>query len=195
MTDASQSAGSGMDAGVLFAGMPRRALFNLPNTISLSRVVLALAFVLVSEPWDRIALIAVAGLTDFMDGWLARREKSESNAGALLDPIADRIFVFVAISTYLVEGQLTTAQYFIFLTRDLATAVGFLVAKIIPTLRPAVFRARMLGKIVSVIQLITLVAIILVPELTGYLVAAIGIVSAASIVDYTIALWRGRARS
>jgi CDP-diacylglycerol--glycerol-3-phosphate 3-phosphatidyltransferase/cardiolipin synthase len=53
----------------------------------------------------------------------------------------------------------------------------------------------MLGKIVTVIQLITLVAIILVPELTGYLVAAIGIVSAASIVDYTIALWRGRTRS
>jgi len=175
--------------------MGRRALLNLPNTMSLSRVVLALAFVLVSEPWDRIALIAVAGLTDFMDGWLARREKSESNAGALLDPIADRIFVFVAISTYLVEGQLTTAQYFVFLTRDLATAVGFVVAKIIPTLRPAVFRARMLGKIVTVLQLVTLVAIILMPELTQPLVVTIGVVSAASIVVYTIARWRERARS
>jgi phosphatidylglycerophosphate synthase len=170
-------------------------MFNLPNTMSLSRVVLALAFVLVSEPWDRIALIAVAAFTDFMDGWLARHEKTESTAGALLDPIADRIFVFVAISTYLVEGQLTTAQYFIFLTRDLATAVGFIVAKIIPTLRPAVFRARMLGKIVTVVQLITLVTIIVMPELTDALIMTIGVVSAASIVDYTIALWRGRARS
>ena len=175
--------------------MSRRALFNLPNTMSLSRVVLALAFVLVSEPWDRIALIAVAAFTDFMDGWLVRHEKTESTAGALLDPIADRIFVFVAISTYLVEGQLTTAQYFIFLTRDLATAAGFIVAKIIPTLRPAVFRARMLGKIVTVVQLITLVAIVVVPELTDALILTIGLVSAASIVDYTIALWRGRARS
>ncbi len=163
--------------------------------MSLSRVVLALAFVLVSEPWDRIALIAVAGLTDFMDGWLARHKKSESSAGALLDPIADRIFVLVAISTYLVEGQLTTTQYFVFLTRDLATALGFVVAKIIPTLRPAVFRARMLGKIVTVLQLVTLVTIILVPELTQVLVVTIGVVSAASIVDYTIALWRERARS
>ena len=163
--------------------------------MSLSRVVLALAFVLVSEPWDRIALIAVAGLTDFMDGWLARHKKAESATGALLDPIADRIFVLVAISTYLVEGQLTTGQYFIFLTRDLATAVGFVVAKIIPTLRPAVFRARMLGKIVTVVQMVTLVAIILVPELTWMLILTIGVVSAASIVDYTIALWRGRARS
>jgi phosphatidylglycerophosphate synthase len=109
--------------------------------------------------------------------------------------IADRIFVFVAISTYLVEGQLTTAQYFIFLTRDLATAAGFIVAKIIPTLRPAVFRARMLGKIVTVVQLITLVAIVVMPELTDALILTIGLISAASIVDYTIALWRGRARS
>jgi CDP-diacylglycerol---glycerol-3-phosphate 3-phosphatidyltransferase len=174
--------------------MNRSALFTLPNTVSLSRVVLALAFVLVSEPWDRIALIAVAGFTDFIDGWLARHEKSESTAGALLDPLADRIFVFVAISTYLVEGLLTTGQYFIFLTRDLATAVGFIVAKIIPTLRPAVFRARTLGKIVTVVQMITLVTIIVMPELTDSLILTIGIISLASIVDYTIALWRGRTR-
>jgi CDP-diacylglycerol--glycerol-3-phosphate 3-phosphatidyltransferase len=174
--------------------MNRSALLTLPNTVSLSRVVLALAFVLVSEPWDRIALIAVAGFTDFIDGWLARHEKSESTAGALLDPLADRIFVFVAISTYLVEGLLTTGQYFIFLTRDLATAVGFIVAKIIPTLRPAVFRARMLGKIVTVVQMITLVAIIAMPEMTRVLIIAIGILSLASIVDYTIALWRARTR-
>jgi CDP-diacylglycerol---glycerol-3-phosphate 3-phosphatidyltransferase len=175
--------------------MTRRAWLNLPNTISLSRVVLALAFVLVSEPWDRIALIAVAGLTDFMDGWLARHRRDESTAGALLDPLADRIFVLVAISTYLVDGMLTTGQYFVFLTRDIATGLGFLVAKIIPTLRPAVFRARLLGKIVTVIQLITLVAIVVLPELTDILIATIGVISAASIVDYTIALWRGRVRS
>jgi phosphatidylglycerophosphate synthase len=174
--------------------MNRGALLTLPNTVSLSRVVLALAFVLVSEPWDRIALIAVAGFTDFIDGWLARHEKSESTAGALIDPLADRIFVFVAISTYLLEGLLSTGQYFIFLTRDLATAAGFIVAKIIPTLRPAVFRARMLGKIVTVVQLITLVVIIVMPELTNFLILSIGLISAASIVDYSFALWRGRTR-
>jgi phosphatidylglycerophosphate synthase len=172
-----------------------RSLVTLPNTISLSRVVLALAFVLFSDSWARITLIAVAGFTDFMDGWLARHEKTESTAGALLDPLADRIFVLVAISTYLVEGQLTTGQYFLFLTRDIATAVGFLVAKIIPTLRPAVFRARLLGKIVTVVQLVALVAILILPELTDILIVTIAVISAASVVDYTIALWRGRARS
>jgi hypothetical protein len=42
--------------------------------------------------------------------------------------------------------------------------------------------------------LVTLVAIIVVPELTNALVLTIGVLSVASIVDYTIALWRGRAR-
>src|SRR5205823_12970475 len=161
-----------------------------PNTISLSRVVLAVAFVLVPNPWDRIALVTVAGFTDFMDGWFARLAKKESTTGALLDPLADRIFVFVAISTYLFEGALTTGQYFVFLTRDIATAIGFLVAKIIPTLRPAVFRARMLGKIVTILQLVTLATIVVMPELTAALIATIGLVSAASIVDYTIAFGR-----
>ena len=173
----------------------RRSLVTLPNTISLSRVLLALAFVLIPNLWARVILIVVAGITDFMDGWLARHGKNESTAGALIDPLADRIFVFVAITTYLVEGVLSTGQYFVFLTRDIATAVGFLVAKIIPTLRPAVFRARMLGKIVTVVQLITLVVVVVLPELTDVLIATIGVLSAASIVDYTIALWRGRTRS
>lgn len=174
--------------------MTRGAVFTLPNSISLSRLVLALGFVLIQGTWERVAIIVVAGFTDFIDGWIARHEKAESETGALIDPIADRIFVFVAISAYLVEGRFTAAQYFIFLARDIATAVGFLVAKIIPWLRPAVFRARMLGKIVTVLQLIALVAVLLTPQYTTPLVIAIGLTSAAAIVDYTLGLWRARTR-
>ena len=52
----------------------------------------------------------------------------------------------------------------------------------------------MLGKIVTVVQLITLVAVIVMPELTNILILIIGVISAASIIDYTIALWRARIR-
>jgi len=160
----------------------------------MSRLVLALGFVLIAGTWERVAIIVVAGITDFMDGWLARHEKAESETGALIDPLADRIFAFVAITVYLVEGRFTPGQYLIFLSRDIATAVGFLVAKIIPWLRPAVFRARMLGKLVTVLQLVALVAVLVTPAYTTPLVIGIGILSAAAIVDYTVALWRGRAR-
>lgn len=174
--------------------MTRGAVFTLPNSISLSRLVLALGFVLIPGSWERVAIILIAGFTDFIDGWIARHEKEESETGALIDPLADRVFVFVAISVYLVEGRFTAGQYFIFLARDIATAFGFLVAKIIPWLRPAVFRARMLGKIVTVLQLIVLVAVLVTPGFTMPLVIAIGLVSVAAIVDYTVALWRGRTR-
>ncbi|HLA13777.1 MAG TPA: CDP-alcohol phosphatidyltransferase family protein [Gemmatimonadaceae bacterium] len=174
--------------------MTRGAVLTLPNLISLSRLVLALGFVLIQGTWERVAIILVAGFTDFIDGWIARHEKEETETGALIDPLADRIFVFVAISAYLVEGRFTAGQYFIFLSRDIATAVGFLVARLVPWLRPAVFRARMLGKIVTVLQLITLVAVLVTPAYTTLLVIAIGVVSAASIIDYTVALWRARAR-
>jgi hypothetical protein len=45
-----------------------------------------------------------------------------------------------------------------------------------------------------VIQLITLVTIIVLPETTSFMILTIGVISLASIVDYTGALWRGRTR-
>jgi phosphatidylglycerophosphate synthase len=175
--------------------MPRTTrLWNVPNVISLSRMGLAVAFVVLHDPLARIVLVAIAAVTDFLDGFIARVANQRSVAGALIDPIADRIFVLAAVSAFLFDGLLTTGQYFIFLSRDLATAIGFIVARIIPWLRPVRFRARLLGKGVTVLQLATLMAVLLFPQATTGLIVAIGLLSAMSIVDYTLALWRARAR-
>lgn len=174
--------------------MNRGALFTVPNTVSLSRLVLAFAFVLVTDTRDRVALILAAGATDFLDGWIARHRNSESASGALIDPFADRVFVLAAVSAYLVHDLISTTQYFIFLSRDLMTAVGFLVARLVPRLKPVEFKARQLGKIVTVAQLATLLAVVVFPRATDALIWAVGLLSAAAIVDYTVALWRARAR-
>ncbi len=174
--------------------MKSGALLTLPNTVSLSRLVLAAAFIIAGGAWQRVLLIAAAGATDFLDGWIARRQRIESRMGALLDPIADRAFVLTAVSVYLFESLITTTEFFVILARDLATAVGFIVAKLVPRLRPAVFEARLLGKSVTVLQLAFLIIVLVIPALSDALVLAIGVLSAASIVDYTLALWRARAR-
>jgi len=175
--------------------MPRTTrLWNVPNVISLSRMGLAVAFVVLHDPLARIVLVAIAAVTDFLDGFIARVANQRSVAGALIDPIADRIFVLAAVSAFLFDGLLATGQYFIFLSRDLATAIGFIVARIIPWLRPVRFRARLLGKGVTVLQLATLMAVLLFPQATTGLIVAIGLLSAMSILDYTLALWRARAR-
>ncbi len=172
-----------------------RELTSIPNLLSLSRLALAVAFVAVPRPSARLALGVVAALTDYSDGWLARRAKLATRWGALIDPISDRIFVFTAVWVYLINGTITTGQYFIIIARDLATAIGFIVARSISWLRPVPFRARMAGKIVTTLQLATLIALIIRPDLVDTLVLAVGLTSAVAIVDYTLALWRERVRT
>lgn len=168
----------------------RSSLRSIPNIVSLSRVVLAVAFVVDSDSTVRLGIVLVAAVTDMLDGWLARRAGLVSRFGALVDPFADRVFVLVAVSTFVYEGTLSTLQYFIMISRDLMTAVGFLVARAVSWLRPVEFRARASGKVVTTLQMIALVLLLRRPEFVGPIIWAVGVASLYSIVDYTWALWR-----
>jgi len=173
--------------------MNRERLVTLPNAVSMSRLVLAAVFVAARDPIARFTLVAVASGTDFLDGWLARRQHATSRSGALIDPIADRVFVFTAVCAFLIEGALSTASYFILLSRDIMTLIGYVVARSVPWLRAVEFRARWLGKVVTALQLLTLVAVIVAPSAVPTLVIVVGAASAASVADYTLTLWRERA--
>jgi CDP-diacylglycerol--glycerol-3-phosphate 3-phosphatidyltransferase len=172
----------------------RRTLGTIPNIISVSRLALAAGFVASSAPETQVGIIGVAAMTDFLDGWIARRVKATSRWGAILDPIADRFFVLTVVATMLFTGRLGTGGYFVMIMRDLATAVGFLVARVIPWLRRVTFQARISGKVVTVLQLVTLVALLIAPVLAPGLIVLVGVASVLSIADYTLALWRARAR-
>lgn len=171
----------------------RRALGRLPNLLSCSRLVLAAGFVATVGLETRVGLIGAAAVTDMLDGWLARRVHATSRWGALLDPFADRVFVLTVVCTFLFTGRLSTTAYFILLSRDIATAIGFLVSRMIPWLRLVEFKARILGKAVTVLQLFTLAAVLVAPSTMPLLLAAVGMTSLLAIADYTLALWRARA--
>ncbi len=172
----------------------RRGLRQVPNWISFSRLLMAGAFVGTDAVDVRVLLVGFAAVTDFLDGYIARRARLTSRWGALLDPIADRVFVLTAVSTFLFTGGIGTLGYFVIIFRDLMTAVGFLVARIIPWLRPVEFRARRSGKLVTVLQLGTFVAILVRPGLVPGLLIAVAAASCWSVADYTLALWHARAR-
>jgi cardiolipin synthase len=168
----------------------RASLRAVPNIVSLSRVVLAVAFVVDHDGNVRLAIVLAAAVTDMLDGWLARRAGLVSRFGALVDPFADRVFVLVAVSTFVYEGTLSTFQYFVMISRDLMTAVGFLVARAVSWLRPVEFRARLSGKVVTTLQMIAFVLLLRRPALAGPMIWAVGISSLYSVVDYTWALWK-----
>lgn len=170
------------------------ALGTLPNLLSSSRFVLAAGFAATDSTGARVGLVGIAAATDFLDGWVARRSASTSRWGALLDPLADRVFVLVAVAALLFTGVLGTSEYFILIIRDLATAVGFVVARIVPWLRPVVFKARLSGKAVTVLQMAALATVLVAPALLPPLLLVVGIVSVISIIDYSAALWRARAQ-
>jgi cardiolipin synthase len=170
----------------------RAGLRSIPNIISLSRVALAVAFVADHDPTHRIWIVVAAGVTDMLDGWLARKAGLTSRFGALIDPFADRVFALVAVATFVYEGSMTTVQYFIMILRDLMTAVGFLVAKSVSWLRPVEFRARWSGKAVTAMQMVTFAALLKFPDYVNALIWIVGALSVFSVIDYTWALWKAR---
>lgn len=169
-------------------------LRSLPNLLSISRLALAAAFVLVAHPDVRIVLVMAALATDYLDGFIARHLGPMTRVGALLDPFADRVFALVGVAVFLFEGSLTTLGYFVMISRDLMTAVGFLVARIVPSLRGVVFQARFPGKLVTVLQLATFVAILIRPSSATPMLIVVAVTSFWAITDYTWMLYRARAR-
>ncbi|HEV7875900.1 MAG TPA: CDP-alcohol phosphatidyltransferase family protein [Nocardioides sp.] len=76
-------------------------VWTLPNLLSMIRlagVPLFLWLVLVPEAdgWA-LALLMVSGVTDFLDGWLARRLNQTSVVGQILDPVADRLYILAVV--------------------------------------------------------------------------------------------------
>lgn len=110
----------------------------------------------------------------------------------MLDPIADRTFVLVAVAVFLATGRITRSQYFVLLARDLATAIGFLVAKTVSWLRAVPFRARWAGKLVTTLQLLALIIVLVAPRGASWAIGAVGVASVIAISDYTLALWHAR---
>jgi phosphatidylglycerophosphate synthase len=104
------------------------------------------------------------------------------------------VFALVAVSAFLFNGALSTTGYFVMLSRDLMTAVGFLVARLVPWLKPVEFKARFSGKLVTVLQLATFAMLLEAPERSAPLLWLVGLASLYSVADYTYALWRARAR-
>ncbi len=165
---------------------------NLPNLVSSSRFLLAAGFVVADGLFLRLGLIGLASFTDFFDGWLARRQRLTSRLGALLDPIADRVFVLAVVLTFVAGGELRPWQAAALLVRDVMSVVGWFVARSTPSLRAIPFRARWPGKVLTALQLAVFLAVLVRPAWVTPLVLVAAALGVLATTDYTLMLWRER---
>jgi CDP-diacylglycerol--glycerol-3-phosphate 3-phosphatidyltransferase len=101
---------------------PNRFVAIVPNTLSLIRLALAVAFPAIPPVW-RLPAVVCAGLTDWLDGFVARRWHAGSTSGQLLDAAADKLFVLSVLVTLTAGGLLAWWQAVLVVARDLSVAV------------------------------------------------------------------------
>ena len=145
------------------------------------RVPLAIAFPFVRDPAGQLLIVAVAAGSDFFDGMVARRFGA-SRAGAVLDPVADKLFMASAFLTVARGGLLVPLEVVGVLLRDIVAVLGFLGSWVLR--RPVALPARAGGKAVTVAQVLTLVAFIAESPLVRPLAWATAAIACYAIWDY-----------
>jgi CDP-diacylglycerol--glycerol-3-phosphate 3-phosphatidyltransferase len=109
----------------------RAPLAQLPNALTLGRVVLIPVFVVLmvqaggSHSWPAGIVFGVAGATDQIDGFLARLWRVESRFGKIADPLADRLMIDAAVILLVAYGRLHWAGLVVIAVRDLLLLVGW----------------------------------------------------------------------
>ena len=75
-------------------------MVNIPNILTISRLLLVFPLILfleINKPFYVFLLIIIGGLTDYFDGFLARRLNLKTRLGAVLDPLSDKVFILIPL--------------------------------------------------------------------------------------------------
>ena len=106
------------------------SLAKIPNALTVSRFFLIPVFVVLllaaegGHSWPAGIVFGVAGITDQIDGWLARRWRVESEFGKYADPLADRLMIDAAVILLFVADRLPWAALVVIVARDTVLIAG-----------------------------------------------------------------------
>jgi cardiolipin synthase (CMP-forming) len=101
-------------------------ILTIPNLLSFIRLALVpvfLVFIIVGADFAALLVLVVSSVTDYLDGQIARRFKQVSRLGQLLDPAADRLFIFAALVGLLVRDVIPWWLLVVIVGRDFMLAV------------------------------------------------------------------------
>lgn len=130
---------------------------NIPNFLSLLRIILVPVFVifLIQSEYDKALIVfIVAGLTDALDGTLARLLKCQTTLGAYLDPIADKLLLVTSFVTLAIFGLIPGWLAVIVISRDFIILLGIAILTLMSItyeIKPAI-----VSKITTALQVVTI---------------------------------------
>jgi CDP-diacylglycerol--glycerol-3-phosphate 3-phosphatidyltransferase len=135
---------------------------NLPNKLTISRFLLTIAFLVAMYAQVNyhhtvaLLLFSAAGISDFLDGVIARRRKLITNFGILMDPLADKILVCSAFIAFVGLNWMPAWMVVIIVARELAiTGLRLLAAS-----KNVVLAAEGYGKHKTISQIVAIIAIL-----------------------------------
>ena len=171
-------------------------IWSAPNLVSLLRVPLAVAFPFAAgSPAAAIVVLGLAGATDVLDGLLARRLGAVTALGAVIDPVADKLFALSAMGTLVALHKLPWWGVPALLAREILEA-PLLLRELLRRRqghRAPVVGASVAGKVATVAQSAALLAAIAAPRArVPLLVVAAGAGVIAGTLYWTRELRRGR---
>ncbi len=133
-------------------------MITVSNGLSFIRAPLAFLF-WQDDPKIRFTAILLAMISDCVDGYLARRNKSTSQFGAILDPAMDKFFVYFVLSIFFIEEKIGPYEFATMLSRDLFLCL-YGIAKIVSgRWKSIVFRALRWGKVTTALQFLVLMGL------------------------------------
>lgn len=127
---------------------------NIPNAITLLRVVLIPFYIdlMIYGYYDQaLAVFLFACVTDALDGLIARLTKTQTELGAFLDPMADKLLIISAFVTLVLIGRLPVWLVIIVVSRDVILVLGSLALYLMG--HKLVIKPSIIGKTATVLQL------------------------------------------
>lgn len=156
----------------------------IPNALSTGRIILASIFPFSPENWW-FWLVLGSGLSDFLDGWVARRWQVQSWQGGLLDAIADKLFILCVLISFVSVGKFSGWWVPALLSRDLLVAFAALYAVSIQSWESfKKMDARWSGKLATFGQFFLFLVVLLFPDWIWPALCCAALLSSIAACDY-----------
>ena len=165
---------------------------NIPNMLTLLRIIMIPIFYIIffsditNSSLFAALIFIIASLTDWLDGFLARKWKVVTNFGKIMDPLADKLLVMTALVCLLTSFRIPAWAVIVILSREMAIT-GL---RIIAASEGVIVAADKLGKFKTVFQMFAIILLLLNNFIGIYILYIAILFTVLSGMDYIIKMNR-----